>query len=52
MIDLSHSPIAFVTGVISGFMVSIPVGPINVAIINEARGAASSGPRSSASARW
>ncbi len=35
MIDLSHSPVAFVTGVISGFMVSIPVGPINVAIINE-----------------
>lgn len=35
MMDLSHSPQAFVTGVIAGFVVSVPVGPINVSIINE-----------------
>ena len=35
MMNLEHSPIAFATGVISGFIVSIPVGPINVSIINE-----------------
>ena len=26
---------AFVTGLVSGFLVSIPVGPINVTIIHE-----------------
>lgn len=30
-----HSPVAFITGVVAGFLVSIPVGPINLTIINE-----------------
>jgi threonine/homoserine/homoserine lactone efflux protein len=32
---LDHSPIAWVTGIVAGFLVSIPVGPINLTIINE-----------------
>jgi len=32
---LDHTPVAFITGLISGFLVSIPVGPINLTIINE-----------------
>jgi threonine/homoserine/homoserine lactone efflux protein len=35
MIDPSLIAIPWVVGVISGFLVSIPVGPINVTIINE-----------------
>jgi threonine/homoserine/homoserine lactone efflux protein len=30
-----HSPTAFITGLVFGFLVSIPVGPINLTIINE-----------------
>lgn len=30
-----HSVTAFITGIISGFLISIPVGPINLTIINE-----------------
>ncbi len=32
---LEHSNVALVTGLIAGFLVSIPVGPINLTIINE-----------------
>jgi threonine/homoserine/homoserine lactone efflux protein len=35
MPPLEHSNVAFVTGLIAGFLVSIPVGPINLTIINE-----------------
>ena len=35
MPPLDHSNVAFVTGLIAGFLVSIPVGPINLTIINE-----------------
>jgi amino acid exporter len=34
-IELPHVIIAMLTGVISGFLVSFPVGPINLTIINE-----------------
>jgi threonine/homoserine/homoserine lactone efflux protein len=30
-----HSPTALITGLLAGFLVSIPVGPINLTIINE-----------------
>lgn len=30
-----HSTVAFATGLVAGFLVSIPVGPINLTIINE-----------------
>ncbi len=30
-----HSPTALITGLIAGFLISIPVGPINLTIINE-----------------
>jgi threonine/homoserine/homoserine lactone efflux protein len=32
---LEHSPTALITGLLAGFLVSIPVGPINLTIINE-----------------
>lgn len=35
MIDPDHSLTAIVTGLVASFLVSIPVGPINLAIINE-----------------
>jgi threonine/homoserine/homoserine lactone efflux protein len=35
MIALDHSLTAIITGCIAGFLVSIPVGPINLTIINE-----------------
>ena len=35
MILPEHSPTAAITGLIAGFLVSIPVGPINLTIINE-----------------
>jgi threonine/homoserine/homoserine lactone efflux protein len=35
MIDPAHSFTATITGVVAGFLVSIPVGPINLTIINE-----------------
>jgi threonine/homoserine/homoserine lactone efflux protein len=35
MPPLDHSNVAFVTGLAAGFLVSIPVGPINLTIINE-----------------
>ena len=35
MPPLEHSNVAFATGLIFGFLVSIPVGPINLTIINE-----------------
>ncbi len=35
MPTLEHSNVALVTGLIAGFLVSIPVGPINLTIINE-----------------
>jgi len=35
MPPLDHSNVAFVTGLVAGFLVSIPVGPINLTIINE-----------------
>jgi threonine/homoserine/homoserine lactone efflux protein len=35
MIFPEHSPTATITGFISGFLISIPVGPINLTIINE-----------------
>jgi threonine/homoserine/homoserine lactone efflux protein len=35
MAGLDHSMVAFLTGAASGFLVSIPVGPINLTIINE-----------------
>ena len=35
MLALDHSLTAIVTGCVAGFLVSIPVGPINLAIINE-----------------
>lgn len=35
MPQLDHSHIAMITGLIAGFLVSIPVGPINLTIINE-----------------
>ncbi len=33
--QISHLPTALITGIIAGFLVSIPVGPINLTIINE-----------------
>jgi threonine/homoserine/homoserine lactone efflux protein len=30
-----HSPTAFITGLVAGFLISIPVGPINLTIVNE-----------------
>ena len=30
-----HSPTALITGLLAGFLISIPVGPINLTIINE-----------------
>ena len=35
MIIPEHSPVAFITGLCAGFLISIPVGPINLTIINE-----------------
>jgi threonine/homoserine/homoserine lactone efflux protein len=35
MIDPDHSLTAIMTGAVSGFLISIPVGPINLTIINE-----------------
>src|SRR5690349_8866469 len=35
MIFPEHSPTATITGLVAGFLVSIPVGPINLTIINE-----------------
>jgi threonine/homoserine/homoserine lactone efflux protein len=35
MIIPEHSPTASITGFIAGFLISIPVGPINLTIINE-----------------
>jgi threonine/homoserine/homoserine lactone efflux protein len=35
MVVLDHTLVALITGIISGFLVSIPVGPINLTIINE-----------------
>ena len=35
MLPLDHSNVAFITGLIAGFLISIPVGPINLTIINE-----------------
>jgi threonine/homoserine/homoserine lactone efflux protein len=35
MLVLDHSLVALITGVVSGFLISIPVGPINLTIINE-----------------
>jgi len=35
MVLPDHSPTATITGFIAGFLVSIPVGPINLTIINE-----------------
>jgi threonine/homoserine/homoserine lactone efflux protein len=35
MVDLNTMVAAFTIGVVSGFLISIPVGPINLAIINE-----------------
>jgi threonine/homoserine/homoserine lactone efflux protein len=35
MPPLEHTTTAFLTGLVSGFLVSIPVGPINLTIINE-----------------
>lgn len=35
MPPLDHSNVAFVTGLVFGFLISIPVGPINLTIINE-----------------
>jgi threonine/homoserine/homoserine lactone efflux protein len=35
MVDLNTIIAAFAIGVVSGFLISIPVGPINLAIINE-----------------
>ena len=35
MIIPEHSPVALITGLCAGFLVSIPVGPINLTIVNE-----------------
>src|SRR3954451_21449253 len=35
MVDVNTIFTAFFIGVVSGFLISIPVGPINLAIINE-----------------
>jgi threonine/homoserine/homoserine lactone efflux protein len=35
MPQFEHSSVAMITGLIAGFLVSIPVGPINLTIINE-----------------
>jgi threonine/homoserine/homoserine lactone efflux protein len=35
MLVPEHSPTAIITGVVAGFLVSIPVGPINLTIVNE-----------------
>jgi threonine/homoserine/homoserine lactone efflux protein len=35
MFHLSPIPVAGLTGLISGFLLSVPVGPINVTILNE-----------------
>src|SRR5215210_7681637 len=35
MLVPEHSPTAVITGFVAGFLVSIPVGPINLTIINE-----------------
>src|SRR6187402_1032384 len=35
MIDPDHSLTAIITGFVASFLVSIPVGPINLTIINE-----------------
>lgn len=35
MTIFEHTPTAIVTGLVAGFLVSIPVGPINLTIINE-----------------
>jgi threonine/homoserine/homoserine lactone efflux protein len=35
MVVLDHTLVALITGISSGFLVSIPVGPINLTIINE-----------------
>ena len=35
MPPLDHSNVAMITGLIAGFLISIPVGPINLTIINE-----------------
>src|SRR6185369_17518234 len=35
MVVPDHTPTATITGIVAGFLVSIPVGPINLTIINE-----------------